>query len=93
MKRENIGRALAIQTKLQKLEHWIAALEHPERLHILIRDPNAPAEERLLTIKHDIDYSITTEIPSSVTSGFFLAWVEAYLNNERNILLNKIEEL
>jgi hypothetical protein len=93
MKRENIGKALAIQTKLQKLEQWISALEHPERLDILIRDPNAPAEERLLTIKHDVDYSLPTDIPCSVTSGVFLAWVEAYLNQERNYFLNQIQDL
>jgi hypothetical protein len=93
MKRENIGKALAIQTKLQKLEQWISALEHPERLDILIRDPNAPAEDRLLTIKHDVDYSLQTDIPSSVTSGVFLAWVESYLNQERNYFLNQIQDL
>jgi hypothetical protein len=93
MKRENIGRALAIQNKLQKLEQWISALEHPERLDILIRDPNAPGEDRLLTIKHDVDYSLPTDIPTSVTSGVFLAWVEAYLNRERNFLLNQLEQL
>ena len=93
MKRENIGRALTIQTKLQKLEQWISALEHPERLEILIRNPNGPAEDRLLTIKHDVDYSVTNEIPSSVTSGFFLAWVDSYLNQERNFLLDKLNEL
>ena len=93
MNRENIGKALAIQTKLQKLEQWISALEHPERLDILIRDPNAQAEERLLTIKNDIDFSIPTEIPSSVTSGFFLVWVQSYLNQDRDFLLEKLEEL
>ena len=93
MKRENIGKALAIQNKLQKLEQWISALEHPERLDILIRDPNAPAEERLLTIKHNVNHSILTDIPSSVSSGVFLAWVESYLNQERNYFLNQIQDL
>jgi hypothetical protein len=93
MKRENIGKALAIQTKLQKLEQWISALENPDRLDILIRDPNAPAEERILTVKNDIDFSSPTEIPSSVTSGFFLLWIQSYLNQERNFLLEKLEEL
>ena len=93
MKRENIGKALAIQTKLQKLEQWISALEHSERLEILIRDPNAPAEDRFLTVRNDADIISVTEIPSSVTSGFFLVWVDSYLNQERNYLLNQLKDL
>jgi hypothetical protein len=93
MKRENIGKALAIQTKLQILEQWISALENPDRLDILIRDPYAPPGDRLLNIKKDADYSSITEIPSSVTSDFFLVWVDSYLNKERDFLLDKMEEL
>lgn len=94
MKRENIGLALAIQDKLQYCEMWIKFLDNPDKLEILIRNPEGPESHKLLSIKKNIDpVTSMPQVYSTKYTDDFLEWAKQYLISERLILLNDLEKL
>jgi len=93
MKRENIGMALAIQNKLQYLEHWISALENKDKLEIIIRNPNGPEDDRVLIMKQNFDVMSKMPMPTNEQSDALVDWVLAYFMAEKIGLMIKMEEL
>jgi hypothetical protein len=93
MKRENIGMALAIQNKLQYLEHWISALENKDKLEIIIRNPNGPEDDRVLIMKQNFDVMSKMPMPTNEQSDALVDWVRAYFMAEKIGLMIKMEEL
>ncbi len=93
MKRENIGMALAIQNKLQYLEHWISALEKKDQMEIIIRDPNGTDDNRTLLIKKNFDVMSKMPIPTNEHSDNLVDWLRAYFVAEKAGLLIQMEEL
>lgn len=93
MKRENIGMALAIQNKLQYLEHWISALENKDKLEIIIRNPNGAKDDRVLVMKRNFDVMSKMPMPTNEQSDALVDWVRAYFIAEKAGLLIQLEKL